>query len=248
MAWFLGPRRLYDDLPEPEWLRDDTDAARALRELVSMGRVQNRLVSALELLRMEVLYNAKPGTFQRHPNIKYFPTKDDVDSAAAALDTAAKKVRDVLEPFATVPEVMAVCMHPEVEEREEILALSQITDTLDWLQGGMAHLRALIRRKDGLRDLLKAYITVHAHDFERDRYYDRLVAALIHAATARTQERPYYEWAHQNWRSHHKDLLDRVARNVLAELKEGGYDIAVDDDGTVTKCQPPTKPPTVQVP
>ena len=247
MMRLLGPRHLDDDLPEPEWLRNDEEATKALRKLAERCS-QNRLLSALELLRAEVLTRAKADTATGHP-LPYFPSLDDVDSAVAAFETAARKLERVLEPFAFVPVVIDYCLDPEAEERD-VLPLSEVRETLHWMQGGMIHLRSLIRMDDGLRDLLKAYITVHAHDFERERggYYDRLVAELINAATTEARKTPYDAVLHKDWRSRHKDLLDRVARVVLSELKEGGYDIAVDDDGNVTKCQPPTKPPTVQAP
>ena len=98
MARFLGPRRLDDDLPEPQWLRDNRDAANALQKLVSMGRVQNRLLSALQLLRTEVLTNAKQGTVKGHPRVPWFPSRDEVDQAAKALAKAADTLTLLRDP------------------------------------------------------------------------------------------------------------------------------------------------------
>ena len=114
-----GPRRLDDDLTAPAWLLEHKLAAKALRELVSMGRVQNRILAALELLRTEVLTRAKPGRLKGRPRVPWFPDRDEVDQAAKALALASKKVERVLQPFASVPVVIDVCLDPAWEVQGE---------------------------------------------------------------------------------------------------------------------------------
>ena len=176
-----GPRPLDDDVEEPAWLNSYPGAREALGKLVGMGRVQNRLLSGLELLRADVLGSAKPKVVLDTPLSTTLPTKAQVYAAAKSFDTAAQKARDVLAPFASAPGVL----DGPVDQRWRSGSrtphpLSQVVFYLEAVQGTMQYLRTLMRYK-GLRDVLKAYITVHAYDFAKDRYHDDLVADLITA-------------------------------------------------------------------
>lgn len=259
-------QQLTEPLEVPAWLtRSPSDPASsapaALRALVERGRNQNRLITALTLLRLEARAQRGKAVVELGGQTIALPTKRQVDSALAAVKQAEKKVRvTVAEPFEKIQEILRFSFSrpgrgigrifdsgPPALKGAEIpleyddlfLPLTELDEVLARVRIAVEHVTLLMTRHT-LRDELKAYLVAYAYDFENNRYCDKEVADLITAAIqdVRDPNKQYTDDALKEWRNDHKELIEKAKRTAAYELSLAGY-VVEEKDGQIVRVTPP---------
>jgi len=212
---------------DPDWLT--TTAKDALDELTREGRDRTRILAGLELLRAEILgaKGAPVGLGGAQPG--KLPSKRQIDAAVRRMSLATEAVERVVTPFSRLPEFLDC--QPSFDTLNKELdphgifrpELSSVTKYLTLVIMAMTNLKGLIRR-NGLRDLLKAYVVVHACDW-KGRWYDMQVSELIEAATVKGRARTYGADTHKDWRHRHAALIEEMKQVVGRELGSTGYEV-----------------------
>ena len=185
------------------WLATTPGAEQALDTLVENDEDRSRILSLLELLRLE-----HQGSL---------PTKTEVRQAIQALKKAKKHVLEVARSMHSATERFLISSRPLGDGAVSLVgglrSLEELEAGLQRAEEFLETLQELIRYRH-LNDGVKALLVANTCD--PPRYYDPEVSALVDEALVGLRAKTYDADSHKQWRTRHRKLIER-ARQAYTE-------------------------------